>query len=286
MQHAMARQNTPHPASGCGTNYRPSPELVNRYLIHIYNYVRKYKYFDMDDCHDFILDFYPTLIKALQGFRNMGVPIEHYLSFLIGRRVKTFLKRKLHINDLSYLNAFFYPANDPLAADIKHPDAEVDPRIKKILEINDKGKINNKAACKRFLFYAAKRADELTPEHIEMIAALTNCEQLWLEQAVTALKAELAGKKKRIRLYIQRKNKLFLHRLLLEKKIRKEIDPIKKQEQEGRLRLVNAQLRRIHSKINGLAVSPSHHDLAKTLNFPKGTIDTALYRLKYLIKRV
>ncbi len=286
MQQAMARKSKTLSTTDCGYNYRPSPELVNRYLIHIYKYICRYKYFDMDDCHDFILDFYPTLTKALHRFRNVGIPFEHYLSFLIGRRVKTFLKQKLRIKDLKYLNAFFYPVNDSPSDDIKCADAEIDPKVKKILEINDKGKIDNKAARKRFLFYAAKRADALTPEHIELIAALTNCERRWLEQAVFTLKAQLADKKEHLCRYIQRKNKLFLHKLLLEKKIRREIDPIKKQEQTGLLRKVDRQIRHIRRKISGLVISPSHHDLAKTLNFPKGTIDTALYRLKYLIKSV
>jgi hypothetical protein len=265
---------------------RQNPDLINAYLTHIYKYIRRYKYFDADDCHDFILYFYPTLIKALQNFRDMGKPFEYYLSFLITRRVKTFLKRKLHSKELAHTSASLYALNGRLYTESAEPEPEPDPRIKKILEINNKGKIDNQAARKRFLLYAVKRADDLTPEHVEMVAALTRCEEQWLRRIVFRFKSELESKQKRLSRYVRRKNSLFVQKIMLEKKIRRELNRENKIELRNELRKTNELFKEVLRRIRRLSMSPSHREMAGALSIPKGTIDTSLSRLKHLIKRV
>ena len=72
----------------------------------------------------------------------------------------------------------------------------------------------------------------------------------------------------------------------LEKKILKETDQKQKQILTKKLMKAHYQFNSMLKRISKASLSPSHREIAKVLNIPKGTIDTSLYRLKYLIKNV
>ncbi len=286
MNHTGVKNALPYAAFSCAQQSIDKLKLINTYLTYIYTYIGKCKYFDQDDRHEFILYFYPVLKKALYTFRYKGVPFEHYLSFLVSRRIKTFLKNKLNAKDLRNITAAIFQSHEsPRTATHTSPH-EINSRVKKILAISAMGKIENNAARKRFLFFIAKKVKDLTLDDIEFASYLTDYKQNWLHYKLYKLKQELKEKEERLTLYIERKNKLFLKIILLEKKILKEIDYKQKQILNNKLIKTNNHFKSILEKISKTSLSPSHREIAKALNIPKGTIDTSLYKLKYLIKSV
>ncbi|MBN1797150.1 MAG: hypothetical protein JW822_01145 [Spirochaetales bacterium] len=284
MNHSGIKSALPFAALSCAQHSVCTLRLTNTYLKYIYTYITKCKYFDQDDRHEFILYFYPILNKALHSFRYKGVPFEHYLSFLVSRRIKTFLKNKLKANDLSNITSTIFQSHEPPYSVTATPSPEINSRIKKILAISAMGKIENNAARKRFLFFIAKKAKDLTVDDIELASHLTDYKQNWLQDKLCELKQELQQKEERLKRYIERKNRLFLKTILLEKKILTEVDHKQKQILNKKLRKTNNHFKSILNRISKTSLSPSHREIAEVLNIPKGTIDTSLYKLKHLIK--
>ena len=286
MNHTGAKSVPCFAALSCAQHSINTYKLINTYLKYIYAYITKCKYFDQDDRHEFILYFYPILSKALRSFRYRGIPFEHYLSFLVSRRIKTFLKNKVKAKDLNAITSTLFHSHETPHSVSDVPAHEINLRIKKILDIGARGKIENNAARKRFLFFIAKRVKDLTVDDIELASHLTDYKQAWLHNKLCELKQELKQKEERLARYIERKNKLFLKTILLEKKILKEVDHKQKQILHNKLRATHNHFRSILKKISKTSLSPSHREIAAVFNFPKGTIDTSLYRLKHLLKGI
>jgi hypothetical protein len=286
MNYSGVKNALPYPGFNYTQQNLDSLKLINTYLLYIYTYICKYKNFDQDDRHEFILYFYPTLRKALHTFRYKGIPFEHYLTFLVSRRIKTFLKNKMRAKELKNITNIIFQSHKSPSLSPCYPQYEINNRIKKILAISARGKIQNNAARKRFLFFIAKKAKDLTLDDLELVSQLTDYKQNWLHDKMFELKRNLKQREKRLNLYIERKNKLFLKVILLERKIFKESDSTQKQILHKKLKKINKHYTSILKKINKISLSPSHREIAQVLDVPKGTIDTSLYKLKYLLRNI
>ena len=100
--------------------------------------------------------FYSNLKALIYKFKYMGQSFERYLKYIIIRRVKTYIKKRQRKNILWRI-AFDYCYWDPYQKLIDPQAYTMESHIVKILDINSQGKIQSKAAKKRFLFYALKR---------------------------------------------------------------------------------------------------------------------------------
>jgi hypothetical protein len=249
--------------------------------LHVYYRLKKFSLLDEDMKQEFYLSFIPYLRKIIHSFTFHGIPFEIFINYVLKRRVKSFfrsLKRHSLLWDIS---------NDRSCAHLYKNEKSIPgapaQEVSSIFQFTPEGVIANRGTRKKFLLWALKQSRLLNLPDISLISRYTNIPEDWLMERVEFLKKSLEKQERRLACLRGRRNRLFLQARILEMRIQRASDMEEKRDLIINLEKKHGALRNIMQRIAHIPLQPSHRLLAKVTKIPKGSIDTAMARLKHIL---
>ncbi len=248
-------------------------ELVAVLSPRIYQYPRQKLGWDEDSCGDFYLFFQPRLVRLLSKFRDQGKPFENYLCSVLSWQLKNFARERrksergwsvslrLRIVEDEVREAEAFACPDP-----------ADPRLPSILI--------EKSDRRNFLLFCLKCVRVLSEERIAGLSGMTGIPVETLIALVSALRARIGRKEKRLACFRERRNRAFALCRLLETELSEETDPSRREALREKLLKSRRRMRTAMQRMARVMLNPTNREIAEVMGMPKGTVDSGLFWLK------
>ena len=253
-------------------------DIEEKLSLFVYEYPRKYRRWDLDLCSEFFEFFNPRIRLAADRFVDRGIPFESYLGSLVFFQMKTFLLRKREARERE---------NVVLVADYHDNKGLYDgrgqgtgPLFAGELNVSYHGKIRKKKGKKRVFYMAMTNPERLDEGDIRKLAEFTGYRADYIRNCRDALNGKLAEKKEKAASLLERRNAVYCRYLVLQDRLRREVEPAARELLEKRLEKARYKIERISRKLAVKNIRITHRDIADVLNIPKGTVDSSLYYLK------
>lgn len=253
-------------------------EATAQVAIFLFRYLDERYGRSEDENSDLLAEFFPRIPRMLRKFRFQGVPFLHYLKRSVSMQKKTLTAKKWKEKRYEYVIC----ENESLAVmeqmnSLGPADDESGYIPPSLIEGRESSR---RTARRRLLLAALRAAPHLSDDQIEQVSVLSQTDLAWLQSWIYKIRREMQPKQQKLNKLICRRSQLYSRRLLVEK----ELTGTEDLEDQIRLRDLNQKLRRsqqrLQKNIQGIQIVPTHLDLAKILNLPKGTVDSCLYYLK------
>jgi DNA-directed RNA polymerase specialized sigma24 family protein len=247
----------------------------------VFRRLQRNRLLDDDLRQDFFLAFLPSLRKMIDRFTYQGVRFEHFLAIVMKKRLNSHFRSQRRSRLLWCIagDASFAPS---YGGDEPQP-SPVYARLAEVLGVGTDG-LPTPAARKWFLVWMLKHCRHLEPADFALTARFTGCDETWLRERAAGLMAQRRCQDMRLEKLRQRRNKLFVRSRILELRIARETDPVEKRALVCDLEIKRASLSNTIRSISRIAWNPSHLAIARTLGFPKATIDTIISRIRHRLE--
>lgn len=255
---------------------RASLERVrNRVLVEAFEHLRRYSRKGEDEVSEFLLEFHGRIEGLLRRFEARGLPFRHYLlrslrwqwnSFRTDwsrRRRQAWLAADTGWGSVEELAESGAAAEDPPSLTLLSP-----------------------VARRRLVLLALKAAPYLDDGHLEAVCRETGAELAWLQACQQRLRVTTRHRSHRREILIEKRGEAYCRRLMAEDDARREADPDRRRVHERRAGLYRTRLANLTLQQNALSTAPTHQELARLLNMPKGSVDSGLYHLKKHLRLV
>lgn len=262
-------------------------QLEDEVALIIYHYPPMRHRWDPDECSEFLVYFYPRINRMIKGYTDYGKTFEMLLTVALKWQMKGFGAHQLEKKKREVLlkeKAFWdLPISDVSVNFPGDEPTEIDPKVKKLLGIDQSGKIKLNGHKKRLLYLLLRTADKVSPGLIQHSSYLTGYNTSWIEEKIEQVRLITRQRRARQQALIHRRMTALFKIYCLHGKIQGEINALDRSRLCLDLEEEMVKLKSINYKISKTIVSPTHQEIATILNTPKGSIDSGLY---YLNKRI
>lgn len=272
-------------------------DLFARLAIEVYNYPRRWKGLDEDECSEFYCLFYPELRGLVGRFVYRGRPFEVYLRVTMKWRLRSFTSRCEHarlrkrvLEEEIFWASEAEPEYDgvepPLLPDRPSRTMQetglitINPTARRILRIDRNDRISDDVIRRRFLFLAMMAAATMTQEMIARVAYLTGENVDWLDERVNELKARIAARHRRVENLRERRNIHFFRVCCIQAQIGMVKNGAARSSLFGAMLREKTFLAHTLAEISRVRAAPTHGDVADILGVPKGSVDSGLFYLR------
>jgi DNA-directed RNA polymerase specialized sigma24 family protein len=241
----------------------------------VYWYPRHKLGWDEDACGDFYAHFQARLFRMLSRFKEQGKPFESYLCSVLSWELKNFARDRRKA-DRSWNTALRleYP-EEQAGIEMEWEEARPDPLDERVAAL-----FHNGADRRNLLSLCLKNLRHMTPERLSGLAALMQVADDTLDGYVTALRARMEPREKRLEAFRIRRNSAYSHAQLLEEELLEEADPGRRGKIHERLAKAQKRMRTAMQRMSRIMLNPTNREIAEVLGVPKGTVDSGLFWLK------
>lgn len=256
-------------------------EISGHISLYVYDYPRRKKHWNQDQCSDFFIFVHPRLKKMADNFIFSGSPFESYLSIALKNQMNSFLdkKREREIKEDLFCDmcasgsledeGSFYKTYDTFNYEIREPDTSY--RAKSCL-------IRNK---RKVFFIALSNPYSLDDEAIARLADYTGYSIDYIYNCLLAIKERIQLKREALMRMRNQKSSCFFQIMVIQKRIMDEPDPEKRIWLEEHIDRLRQKIDKLSKRIEAKAAClVSHQDLAHVLGISKGTVDSSFFYIK------
>lgn len=246
----------------------------------VYLYPRKKLGWDHDTAGDFYLFFEPKIMMLLKNFTYTGIEFEAYLYNSLGWQTNSFqriLLRKSYKKEILESGAYMETMEPTCMYEKKLHDPE---KLSSYFTTDSNGRIETDLLKQRFLIGICRAARHMTPFLIEKAARLTGYSARRLSAIMDQLIKASTARSQRVEAVYHRKN---LYQFKIEyyrKALRHSPDDERTATYNKRLDFFHQKFTHNLQKLRKLTKAPTHTDIARVLEIPRGTVASTLSALK------
>ena len=271
--------------------------LIREISLFVYNYPLKVCRMKEDLCSDFFCFFYPKIERMIDSFKIRDVPFEAYLIKSIRLQLKTFAahQKEGYLSLSMQKNMIFWPfwernsdyccsEEEYIYSSAPETVSLLKKRLENSFDLTPEGTIKDRTLKKRVTMLILKNIFAVRDRNFPFVANLIGRDIPWLEDSRVKLKTAVDKRTSRKRKICERRNFQFCRLYMLHQKIIYEALDREKEELAFRIDKTKSKILQLNNMIDSISQTPTHSDVAKIMNIPKGSIDSGLYYLKLYLE--
>lgn len=249
----------------------------------IYPLLRNRYNLEADDRSDFFCDFYPEIPLLLHRFYYQGKPFRHFLLNTLKWKVRTYLKRKQKsLNQKVFFEreSFWGPMYWEDSFEVGEPAPPLSREARRIFEIDNGTFIRDPVLKKRLIILTMKGSMYVDHHIAQYVSIITGYSPDWLFHKIQELKDIVITRSSRIHQLRIKRNKYFVKIYNIHVELVLEVYPGKRQALYQQLFHYKERMLKVINEISKISNTPTHSDIARIIDTPKGSVDSSLYYLK------
>ncbi len=248
--------------------------IRNRVLTEAFIHLRRYRRKGEDEVSEFLLDFHARIEGVLARFVCRGLPFRHFLLRTLRWQWNTFRSAQARQRRQAWLAIDSGLGGDGFTvAEVPHEE----PGELHVLSVSDK---------RRLVLLALKACPYLEDRHLEAVSRHSGADLAWLQACQHKLRAATAERRSKRERLADKRGDAYYRRLMAEDDARREADPGRRLVHEHRASIYRSRLLHLSRQRASMTSAPTHLELARLLDMPKGSVDSGLYHLKRALASV
>lgn len=253
-------------------------KIVERISLIIYNYPERVNVLSEEDKCDFYLSFYSRIEGLIRNFTYKGHPFEALLTQTLKWHARTYLSQRKNEKQL-------------MAVEIREEEVKIRDLLSPNTETGQPEKIKidlrSKASKKRLLFLVLMDSPNISDSEMLTFSEMTGYDYQWLLHQKDRLNRLLYERSGRLNDLREKRNNYFSKMQYKQVQLSEETDPEKRELLKEQISRLKKRLDDTRYEISRVPVRPTHSEVAKLLDVPKGTVDSGIhyFRKKYKIDK-
>ena len=256
---------------------------VNKVALYSYKFLKK-KYKKQEDAaSEIFCEILRRIPRIIELFSFRGTPFEAYLHISIKKATYSYFNK---LNKKESLEKY---ALDCYYDDVElsSPSADSDlirscasEKSINYFELGPDKKIVQPHLRRRLLCLACKNAYFISQELIEKTADISGVSVVWLQETIGRLRKTMMNRLHRHTILSGMRKEYLARAYLSSQEDHTALPETLRQKYRNRYNCTSARIQKMGMLLRQVPLSPTHSEIAKALNIPKGSVDSGLHYLR------
>ncbi len=258
-------------------------ELTETTAIFIYSLLKKRCSLENDDRSDFFCTMYPEIPVLFHRFHYRGKPFSYFLLAILKWKIRSFIIEKQqkqqhrdYFERESHWNLPFWLDT----IEVHEPEPELSCKAKTVFQMDEIGALEDPVLQRRMLMLTMKGSMHIDNHIARCVSIVTGYKSEWILARIQSLKETVMKRCERIDELRSKRNKYYVKIFNIHIELVFEVYPWKRDLLFEKLSLYKHRMKKIIDEIGKIPMTPTHNEIAKVLDAPKGSVDSSLYYLK------
>lgn len=252
--------------------------LVDQISKLVYEFPAGQNGFSEEDGAEVLLRFLPRITRLISRYRDTGQSFESYLASTLRWQIRTMAAERAN-NRIKH-TALGGPGSELQITEQTRVEQSImeacEPVTPRSYRADGKTKLSS-GQGRRLIHLSLKMAERLSEADYRRVAAAAGCDPRWLVGCWHQLRDSCIGQRERRESIQERRDRAWFKIRCLQYRLRLVLDD---DERAASLRGLAMWRRRYeHAKrvLGRMHYGPSHAEIARVLNVPKGTVDSSVF---------